>query len=262
MSFGHEGPGQQAGGGGEYGGDQDGGVEAGQRGGDAADQGADGVAGVAPEPVDAQGGGPPVGVGGVADHGEQAGIDQGGAGAEEEGAGQARGQGVGDADRDNGQADGLDEHAGYGGGLAADPVGEVSGGDHPGGPHERIQGLDVADAGDRDAVADQQDRQHDPDQAVVEVVDQPGLADRGQGAVGPRDPPGDVAERGPRPGLAGVLAGLGAGPGGGVADRERRQGQAGGGVAHAEQFGGRAQPEPGGQVACCFNGAATTEIAG
>jgi hypothetical protein len=45
----------------------------------------------------------------------------------------------------------------HGQGLAADPVGEVAGADHPGGPDERVQGLDVADAGDRDSVVDQQD---------------------------------------------------------------------------------------------------------
>src|SRR6476469_7228972 len=93
---------------------------------------------------------------------------------------------------DDGQAGGLDEHPGHNGGLAADPVGEVAGGDHPGGPHERVQGLDVADASDRHAMVDQQDRQYDPDQAVVKVVDQPGLADSGQGAVSPGDPPGDL----------------------------------------------------------------------
>src|SRR5207253_2766309 len=56
MRFVHECPGQQAGDGGEDGRDRDGCVEAGEGGGDAADEGADGVAGVAPEAVDAQGG--------------------------------------------------------------------------------------------------------------------------------------------------------------------------------------------------------------
>jgi hypothetical protein len=109
-------------------------------------------------------------VGGVADRGEQGGVDQGGAGAEEERAGQAGRECVGDADGDDRQAGGLDEHPGHDGDLAADPVGKVAGADHPGGPRERVQGLDVADAGDRDAVADQKYRQHDPDQAVVEVT--------------------------------------------------------------------------------------------
>ena len=86
MGFVHEGPGQEAGDSGEDSRDRDGGVEAGEGGGDAADKGADGVAGVAPEAVDAQGGCPPAGVGGVADRGEEGGVDQGGADAEEEGA--------------------------------------------------------------------------------------------------------------------------------------------------------------------------------
>ena len=53
MGFVHDRPGEQAGGGGEDGGDQDSGVEAGEHSRDAADQGTEGVPGVAPEPVDA-----------------------------------------------------------------------------------------------------------------------------------------------------------------------------------------------------------------
>ena len=52
---------------------------------DAGEQGADGEAAVAPQPVDPDGAGPPGGVGDVADGGEQGRVDHGGAGAEEHG---------------------------------------------------------------------------------------------------------------------------------------------------------------------------------
>jgi hypothetical protein len=73
---------------------------------------------------------------------------------------------------------------------------------------------------------------------------------------------GDLAERRMRPGRPGVLAGLGARPGGGVAHREHGQGQPGDDVADAEQFRGRAQPEPGGQVSGGQRGDSDAEVAG
>jgi hypothetical protein len=70
----------QPGCGGEAGGDEDSGAEAGDGGGDAANQRADRVAGVSPEAVAAQ----RRRADGVADRGEQGGIDQGRADAEKE----------------------------------------------------------------------------------------------------------------------------------------------------------------------------------
>ena len=55
MGFPHERPGEEAGGGGQDRGHPDRRIQAGEGGGHAADQGADGIAGVAPQPVDAQG---------------------------------------------------------------------------------------------------------------------------------------------------------------------------------------------------------------
>src|SRR6516165_12123348 len=104
MGFPHERPGEQAGRGGEDRGYPDRGVEAGEGGGDAADQGADRVAGVAPETVDSQRRRPPGGGGGVADRGEQGGVDERGAGAEQEGSGQPGGQGMDDARGEDGEA--------------------------------------------------------------------------------------------------------------------------------------------------------------
>ncbi len=58
-----------------------------------------------------------------------------------------------------------------------------------------------------------------------------------------------------------MLAGLGGGPGGGVADREHRKGQPGGGITRAERFRCRSQPEPGGQVPGGQRGDGDAEVA-
>src|SRR5688500_18388823 len=62
----------------------DGGREAEAIGDEAAEDGADGVAGVAPQPVDANRPSPPRGMGDVADGGEKRRIDHGGAGAKQD----------------------------------------------------------------------------------------------------------------------------------------------------------------------------------
>jgi hypothetical protein len=60
----------------------------------------------------------------------------------------------------------------------------------------------------------------------------------------------------------GVLAGLGGRVGGGVADREHGQGEAGDGVADAKEFGCRPQPVGGGQVTGGHSGDGDAEEAG
>ncbi len=72
----------------------------------AGEQRADGEAAVAPEPVDADGAGPPGGVGDVADGGEQGRVDHGGAGAEQDGGDRPQREAVGGGDQ--GERGGLD----------------------------------------------------------------------------------------------------------------------------------------------------------
>ena len=79
MGFGEESSGDQAAGSGQGGDGQDGTAQADDVRGDAGDQGADGVAAVSPEAVDADGGRPPAGVGDIPDGGEQGRVDEGGA---------------------------------------------------------------------------------------------------------------------------------------------------------------------------------------
>ncbi|GGV87785.1 hypothetical protein GCM10015535_37720 [Streptomyces gelaticus] len=95
-------------------------------------------------------------------------------------------------------------------------------------PHTQdgAEALDQADGGQAEAVAGEQQREDSPGEAVVEVVDQSGLAGAAQGAV----VPGGAGDEG---GLqAGVLAG---GHGLGVAGEFKRH--MGGGVADDERQG-------------------------
>ena len=98
-------------------------VEAERVGEDAGEEGADGEAAVAPEPVDADRAGPPGGVGDVADGGEQGGVDHRGAGAEE-GDGRAPTVPKPVVAAIEGDGGALEQHAAGDEPLAADPVGQ------------------------------------------------------------------------------------------------------------------------------------------
>ena len=141
----------------------------------------DGEAGVAPQPVDADRGGPPAGVGDVADRGQQGRVDHGGADPEQDRAGRPGQEAAGQGDA--GQRDGLEQHAGGDEGLAAQPVRQGAGEELAEAPDGRIQRRQQADLGDGEAAADKQQRQQPPGEAVVEVVDQPGLAAGRQGRL-------------------------------------------------------------------------------
>src|SRR5439155_23520583 len=85
VGFVHANCGEDAGGGGEAGDKGGGGADAVGVGEDAGQECAGGEAAVAPEAVDADGAGPPGGVGDVADGGEQSGVHQRGTDAEQDG---------------------------------------------------------------------------------------------------------------------------------------------------------------------------------
>jgi hypothetical protein len=71
---------------------------------------------------------------------------------------------------------GLHDHAGDDQRCAADAVGEVAGRDLPDPPQDRVQPLDQPDDREPEPVIGEQQREHTPRQAVVEVVHQPCLA--------------------------------------------------------------------------------------
>ena len=123
--------------GGERGDGPDRGGDAEGVGDDAGEDRADGEAAVAPEPVDADGAGAPVGVGDVADRGEQRRVDHRGADAEQRrapsGPRPEAGRRGDPADRD-----GLGEHAAGDEPLAADAVGEAAGDELAEAPDRRV----------------------------------------------------------------------------------------------------------------------------
>jgi hypothetical protein len=149
------------------------GFDGGEVGDDAGEEGADGEAAVAPEPVDADGSGAPGGVGDVADRGEQGGVDHGGADAEQHGTA-GPGPEAGDA-RHPGERGGLGEHAAGDEGFAADAVGEPAGVELAEAPGRRVERGEDPDASDGHAGGGEEDREQAPREPVVEVVDQPGL---------------------------------------------------------------------------------------
>ncbi len=179
MRFVHAHRDDQSGQGGQRGHDPHGGVDAERVGDDTGQQGAGREAAVAPEPVHAHGPGPPGGMGDVADRGEQGRVDQRGARAERGRGDRPRQEGV--RDGDHGQGERLQPHAGDDHPLAAPPVRQCTGGQLADSPHGRVQRREDADPADGQAGRGEQDREQPPGEAVVEVVDQPGLAGRGQG---------------------------------------------------------------------------------
>jgi hypothetical protein len=132
---------------------------------------ADGEAAVTPEPVDPDGGGPPGGVGHIADGGEQRRIHHCRPGAQDEGAGGPRPEPLHDGDEPDGG--GLRPISGSDQPLAADPVGQSAGEELADTPHRRVEGGEDPDLRDRQSGAREEDRKDAPGEAVVEVVHQP-----------------------------------------------------------------------------------------
>ena len=85
---------------------------------------------------------------------------------------------------DQRQRGGLGEHAGGDEMLAAPPVRQCAGGQLAHAPHGRVHGDQDADAVDGHAGGGEQDWEQAPGQAEVEVINQAGLAGRGQCRVG------------------------------------------------------------------------------
>lgn len=145
---------------------------------DAGEEGTDGEASVSPEPVDADRPGTPGRVGDVADGCEQGRVHHRGAGAEQHCGGRPDGEAFGRGE--HAERGGLKEHAADDERLAADAVGEAAGDELPEAPHCGVEGCEDADAGHRQSGGGEVQRKQPPGEAVVEVVDQPGLGRRGQ----------------------------------------------------------------------------------
>src|SRR5579883_3212962 len=227
----------QSGPGGEGGDRPDGGGRAVGVGEDAGEQGADGEASVAPQAVDPDGAGAPGGVGDVADGGEQGGVDQGGADAEQDLG--RRPDEEGGAEGDQGYGNGLSQHPGGDQVFATDAVGPPPGEQLTEAPDRGVERGEYADRRDGLAAGGEQQREDAPGQRVVEVVDHAGPARGGQGSVAQAGDPGDLAG-----GQLGVVVGVGRGGvagslGAGVApclpDGEGGQAEGEGGVGGAEQ---------------------------
>ena len=250
VGFVHADDDDDAGGGGERGDGVDGGFDRDQVGDDAGEEGADGEAGVAPQPVDADRAGPPQRVGDVADRGEQGRVDHGGAGAEQGGAERPRPEPGGGGDQRDRRR--LDEHAAGDQRFAADPVRQAAGDELAETPDRRVDRGEHADAADREAGVGEEDREQPPGEAVVEVVDEPGLRRRRQRLL---------PERGEGEDLAGgelvvegvvggdVVGGFVAGVVVGLADEQGRDPESEAGVGEAEEERCRAQPVLLGDVA-------------
>ncbi|MFK4101488.1 hypothetical protein ACI2L1_15665 [Streptomyces sp. NPDC019531] len=137
----------------------------------------------------------------------------------------------------------MDEHS-----VSGAAVGEVAGGDLAEAPEDGVQALDQSDRGEPEPVVGEEEREDAPGEAVVEVVDEAGLAGAAQRAV----VPGGVGEGGLQ---AAVLAGgqvlgvLGEFEGDvcdGVADDEG-PGEARDNEDDADEFRDRAQAVGGGE---------------
>ena len=139
----------------------------------------------------------------------------------------------------------MGEHAAGDQRLAADPVRQRTGDELAEAPHGGVDGGEHADAADGEAGVGEEDREQAPGEAVVEVVDEPGLRARRQRLL---------AERGEGEDLAGgelvvegvvggdVGGGLVAGVAAGLADEQRRDAEAEPGVGEAEEE--RLGPQP------------------
>ena len=134
----------------------------------------------------------------------------------------------------------------------------------PEAPHGRVEGGEDADAADGEPGVGEEDREQPPGEAVVEVVDQPGLRARRQRPVpegGEREdlPGGQVAWW---RAFGGVVGGLVAGVAAGLAHEERGQAEAERGVGDAEEERLGAQPVLLGDVAGGEGGEGDGAVAG
>src|SRR5204862_251086 len=136
---------------------------------DAGGQGADGEAAVAPEPVDADGAGPPGGVGEVADDGEQGGVDHGGAGAEQDLGDRPDAEGGGHGDESEGSVGGAEQERLWPeSGVGGDGAGGEGGGGQGGVPGGLVEAHGQA-ASARAGQVDLHDDRGGPGQALVEA---------------------------------------------------------------------------------------------
>ncbi len=147
-------------------------------------QGADAVAEVAPEAVDADGRAAPVGVGDVGHGGGQIGIEQGHAQATKRG---SRGQPAFSRKQwHQPHATAAQQHAPHDGLQAPDAVRQAPGEELGDAPDQPVTAHDPADVGQRHAALVEPHRVDDPHPGIDEFLHQPGLAQRGQALVAPR----------------------------------------------------------------------------
>ena len=118
-------------------------------------------------------------MGDVPDGRQQGRVDHRGAGAEQDGSHRPGGEGV--RRGDSGQGEALQQHSRDDESLAAPPVGQGAGRELAQAPDRGVERGEYADSRDRQSGAGEQHREQPPGEPVVEVVDQPGLAGRGQG---------------------------------------------------------------------------------
>src|SRR2546427_3421600 len=160
-------------------------------GGKAGEKRANGVAEIAPEPIHADRRRAPGRMRDVADGGEQGRIDHRRPQAEER---RARRESR-EARRDGNSADAdcLDPHPGHDQPLAAEAVGERAGRELQDAPNRRVDCGEDTDATEAHVRGREEEREETPRHSVVEVVDQPRLADAREVAVAQRRPPEDIA---------------------------------------------------------------------
>src|SRR5439155_19706136 len=124
------------------------------------------------------------------------------------------------------------------------------GGQLPESPDGGVERGEYPDLSERESGGREQQREQAPGQAVVEVVDHAGLRGRRQRRLPVRDERGDAAGRQVRTVCTGgVITGLVPGVSTGLADEERRETEAEGGVGEGEQERRRPQPVLGGERA-------------
>ncbi len=164
--------------GGERGNRPDRGGHAERVGGDPGKDRADGEAPVAPEPVDADRSRPPGRVCDVADRGQERWVDHRGADAEQDGTKSPCREAGGRGDQPDRNC--LREHPGDDEEFAANAIGESTGHELAEAPDRGVDGREHADTCDGESRGGEVQREDAPGEAVVEVVDEAGLAARRQ----------------------------------------------------------------------------------
>ena len=148
---------------------------------------------VAPEPVDPDRLRALARPNGVRDGGEQGRIDHRGADTEQQGGGQGGRERAVTGDKQAERAR-LQQHPATDQRLATRVVGEPAGHELAGAPDERIRGSDDCDLANARAVGCEVERGKAPDERVVEVVDEAGLATGAQDRLTEADPAEGGAE--------------------------------------------------------------------